>query len=103
AAQDLAGAGERELGVTPYGKIEALQARQLRQRAGEPARHQSLHGEGEFQGLGVLVLVAAEIDRPGSGERVDLGASGDGAAAATMVEIDVELGHAPDALAGAVV
>ena len=103
AAQDLAGAGQIELRIAPHRHIEALQRRQLRQRARQPARDQPLHGNGELQGLGALVLVGAEVERPGAGQRVDLGAAGDRAAAAAVVEIDVQLRHAPDALAAAVV
>ena len=54
AAQDLAGAGQVELGLAPHRHVEAFQARQLRQRARQPARHQALHGNRELQGLGVL-------------------------------------------------
>ena len=103
AAQDLACARQVELGVAPHRDVEALEARQLRQRARQPARDEPLHGDGELQALGALVLVGAEVEGPGPGKRVDLGAPGDRAAAALVVEIDVELGHAPDALAGAVV
>src|SRR6185503_15204436 len=58
---------------------------------------------GELQGCRGLVLVGAEVEGKGPGERLDLGAAGDLAAAAPVIEIDTELGHAPDALAAALV
>ena len=67
AAQDLAGAGQVELRIAPHRHVEALQRRQLRQGARQPARHQPLHGDRELQGVGALVLVGAEIEGPGAG------------------------------------
>ena len=67
AAQDLAGVGQLELRLAPHRHVEAFEPGELRQRARQPARHQPLHGDRELQALGVLVLVGAEIERPGTG------------------------------------
>ena len=103
AAQDLAGVGKVETGIAPHRHVEAFQARQRRQRARQAARHEALHGYGELQGVGGDLLVGAEVEGKGPGGGLDLGATGDLAAAAPVVEIDAELGHAPDALAAALV
>ena len=103
AAQDLAGVGKVETGVAPHRHVEAFQARQRRQRARQAARHEALDGDGELQGVGGNLLVGAEVEGEGPGGGLDLGAAGDLAAAAPVVEIDAELGHAPDALAAALV
>ena len=105
---DLAGeylprARHLELRVTPERNIQALEAHKLRKAARQTPRHEPLHGYGQVQGLRVDVLVGAEVELPGAGKRLDLGAAGNRAAAAPVIEVEVELGHPPDALAGAIV
>ncbi len=103
AGQDLPCTGHLELCLAPQRNIQALEAYQLRKAARQTSRHEPLHGHRQIQGLCVRVLAGAKVDLPGPGEQLDLGTAGNRAAAATVIEVEIELRHPPDALAGAVV
>src|SRR4029078_9546106 len=89
--------------LRPERHIQPLQAHKLREGTRQTSRHKSLCRHRQIQGLRVYMLGRAEVEFPRPRERLDSGTAGERAAAAPVVEIQIEFRYAPDAFAGPVV
>jgi hypothetical protein len=95
APQDLAGRGQLDGALPRDRKVDAVEDGELGQPARQSLRHQVMHGRIDANGLRLLRILGTEGEGPGAARGRDLARPDDDAALLLVLQIDVELEHAP--------